>query len=159
MEEAESPGGVHPAIDVIEHVVDVENFLTQSLAHVKENGLLIISTGNPDCFFWKKVFKAKFWYSLYSEHVTFPDYKYYLEFSIRQGLQTPEQKRIRYTNLKPINRLLSMCRFSYSYAIYKLLKTVRRIIGDSTATPTMSYVNLMGTFTDHHVIIFKKMEL
>jgi SAM-dependent methyltransferase len=65
------------AVDVIEHVTDVNEFMATALRHVNENGLLIISTGNPDCIFWKKIFKGKFWYSSISEHLTFPSMKYF----------------------------------------------------------------------------------
>lgn len=145
------------SIDVVEHVLDVENFLSQALAHVKENGLLIISTGNPGCFFWKKVFKSKFWYNLFAEHVTFPGYNYYIEFSKRHGLQPPEQIRFRYMKLKSMERLARLLRFSFSYAVYKTLKQIHRISTGSTATSySVANVSLIGVFTDHHVIIFRK---
>jgi SAM-dependent methyltransferase len=144
------------SIDVVEHVLDVENFLSQALAHVKEKGLLIISTGNPDCFFWKKVFKSKFWYSLFAEHVTFPSYNYFCEFSRRHGLQRPEQIRFRYTKLKSMERLLMIFRFSFSYVIYKTLRAFRRITsGKVTAVSSIGHVSLIGVFTDHHVIIIR----
>lgn len=151
------------SIDVIEHVLDVEKFLTQALAHVKENGLLVISTGNPSCFFWERVFKSKFWYNLFAEHITFPGYNYYNEFSKRHGLQPPEQKRFRYTKLKFMERLSTILRyFRYLlfHAFYKAMSKIRRITTDSTATvSSVATVSLIGVFTDHHVIIFRKKEL
>lgn len=57
------------AVDVIEHVIDVEEFLERAFAHVGKNGLLIISTGNPDFFFWKRIFKGRFWYCSFAEHL------------------------------------------------------------------------------------------
>jgi SAM-dependent methyltransferase len=148
------------SIDVIEHVLDVEKFLSQALAHVKEKGLLIISTGNPDCYFWKKVFKSKFWYNSFAEHVTFPSYYYFGEFSRRNGLQTPEQIRFRYTKLKLMTRLLMLLRFSFAYGAYKILGTVRRVIaGNAIIAFPFAHVSLIGVFTDHHVIILRKKEL
>jgi len=145
------------AIDVIEHVLDVENFLSQALAHVKENGLLVISTGNPGCFFWRKVFKSRFWYNYFAEHVTFPSYKYYIDFSNRLGLQIPEQIRFKYLELKPVIRLSMLLRYSISQAIQKAMKMIR-----CTAVHRIhwfAYVSLIGAFTDHHVIIFRKSKL
>jgi SAM-dependent methyltransferase len=145
------------SIDVIEHVLDVEKFLSQALAHVRENGLLIISTGNPDCFFWKKVFKSKFWYNSFAEHVTFPSYDYFSEFSERNGLHAPEQMRFRYTRLNLMARLLMLLRFSFAYAAYKTLGTIRRVIaGNAIIVNPFAHVSLIGVFTDHHVIILKK---
>lgn len=145
------------AIDVVEHVIDVEQFLGLALAHVKDNGLLIISTGNPECFVWKRVFKSRFWYNLFAEHVTFPSYAYFIEFARRHGLQTPVQIRFRYTKMKPLERLSRLLRFVYSFAVYKSLKLIRRFFtGQTTALSYVVNVSLTGVFTDHHVIIFGK---
>lgn len=145
------------SIDVVEHVLDVEKFLSQALAHVKENGLLIISSGNPGCFFWKKVFKSRFWYNFFAEHVTFPGYKYYLGFSRRHGLRPPEQIRFRYMKLKSIDRLARLLHFLSFVAVYKILKQVNRISTGSSATSySVAPVNFVGVFTDHHVIIFRR---
>lgn len=145
------------SIDVIEHVLDVEKFLSQALAHVKENGLLIISTGNPGCFFWRRVFKSRFWYNFFAEHVTFPSYKYYLEFSGRYGLGPPAQIRFRYMKLKTTDRLARFLRFFFSVAVYKILKQVNRILtGNASTFYSVAFVDFIGVFSDHHVIIFKK---
>lgn len=148
------------SIDVVEHVLDVEEFLMQALAHVKENGLLIISTGNPSCFAWKKVFKSKYWYNLYPEHVTFPSYKYFNEFSKRNGLQPPEQICFRYMKMKPMvrfSKLLRYAPFLFFPAIYQGLRKIRRFTkGITTTIPTGAPVSLVGVFADHHVITFRK---
>lgn len=145
------------SIDVIEHVLDVEKFLNQCLAHVNENGLLIISTGNPGCFFWKSVFKSKFWYNFFAEHVTFPSYNYYLEFAKGHRLQPPEQIRFRYLKLKSVDRLARLLRFFCSVAVYKISKQVNRILtGNKAALYSVASVNFIGVFSDHHVIIFRK---
>lgn len=148
------------SVDVVEHVLDVENFLDQALIHVKSDGLLIISTGNPSCFFWKKVFKAKFWYSFFPEHVTFPSYKYFNEFSKRHELQSPEQIRFRYVELKSLerlSRLLHYTSFSFFPAFYQVLRKIRRIATGGTSTLSSGApVSVVGVFTDHQVIVFKK---
>lgn len=148
------------SIDVVEHVLDVEKFLDQALARVKENGLLIISTGNPSCFFWKKVFKSKFWYCFFPEHVTFPSYKYFKAFSQRHGLPDPEQIRLKYMKLKSMTRLsilLHYVAFSFSPALYQALINIRSATrgGTSTVSSVVSVIPA-GVFTDHHVIIFRK---
>jgi SAM-dependent methyltransferase len=148
------------SIDVVEHVLDVEEFLKQALAHVKENGLLIISTGNPSCFAWKNVFKSKYWYNFYPEHVSFPSYKYFNEFSKRNGLQPPEQICFRYMKMNPMARfskLLRYASFLFFPAIYQGLRKIRRYaMGRATTISTGSPVSLIGVFVDHHVVIFRK---
>lgn len=148
------------SIDVVEHVLDVEKFLSQALAHIKENGLLIISSGNPGCFFWNKVFKSRFWYNFFAEHVTFPGYKYYFGFSRRHGLRPPDQIRFRYTKLKYMVRLSTMFRnvlFTFFPAVYQTLRKIRKITTSSTASDALvAPVSLIGVFADHHVIVFRK---
>lgn len=144
------------AIDVVEHVLDVENFLGLALAHVKEDGLLIISTGNPECFFWKRVFKSRFWYSLFPEHVTFPSYAYYMDFSQRQGLHAPVRIRIRYSKMSAMERLSRLLRFVFSYAAHKIMKQIKKYSSGKATVPSyVVNVSLTGVFTDHHVIIFR----
>lgn len=148
------------SIDVVEHVLDVEEFLGQALAHVKENGLLIVSTGNPSCFAWKKVFKSKYWYSLYPEHVTFPSYKYFNEFSKRNEMPPPEQICFRYIKMKPLVRLAKLLRYApffFFSAIYQVLRKICRFTkGSTTQISTGAPVSLIGVFADHHVIVIKK---
>jgi SAM-dependent methyltransferase len=144
------------AIDVIEHVLEVEDFLSEAISHVKENGLLIISTGNPGCYFWRNIFKSKFWYCYFAEHVTFPGYSYYFEFSRRCGLPPPKQMRIRYTRMNFMTRIIAMLHFIYIYARYKFSKSVHGITSGNEATvPTMGHASLIGVFKDHHMVIFK----
>jgi SAM-dependent methyltransferase len=140
-------------IDVIEHVLDVEKLLNQALVHVKKNGLLIISTGNPGCVFWRKVFKSMFWYNLFAEHVTFPGYNFYIEFSKRHGLQPPEQICFRYTKIKTVVRLSRLFHFLLLMAIYKITKIIRKT--ETGRVFSISHVNHIGVFNDHHAIIFR----
>jgi SAM-dependent methyltransferase len=148
------------SIDVIEHVIDVENFLNQALAHVKETGLLIISTGNPGCFFWRRIYKSMFWYSYFVEHVTFPSYKYYNKFAICNGLQPPEQICLSYKKLKLPIKLFMLLRsflFSLSPGLYQALRNFRRVIMGSTIANSLDFpIITAGVFRDHHVIIIKK---
>ena len=147
------------AIDVIEHVLNVEVFLADALVHVKDNGLLMIATGNPDNFFWKSMFKAKFWYCSYPEHLVFPSYKYFCEFARSHGLKRPEQTRIRYTSLRSVARLSMFLRyvlFSFFPVLYKALINIRRITKGKARTISSGVpVIPVGVFTDHHVIVFK----
>ena len=156
--ECKSDFDVVVSIDVIEHVLDIEAFLVDALARVNKSGILIISTGNPDCFYWKRIFKAKFWYCSYPEHLTFPSYKYFSEFARRHGLSPPEQIRFKYMELKFMERFSKFIRyatFSFSPAIYQVLRIMRGITGRSTSISSGAPVSPIGVFSDHQVIIFK----
>lgn len=148
------------AIDVIEHILDVEIFMSQLLAHVKKNGLLIISTGNPDCFFWKRIFRSKFWYSLFAEHLTFPSYKFFKDYSVRNGMRPPERIRFRYLTLTPLNRLSKILHSSALLlppALYRAFQRFYR--GSKNSNTNIIAVNQIGAFTDHHLVIFRNWDV
>lgn len=148
------------SIDVIEHVLDVDTFLVDALAHVDKDGLLIISTGNPDSFFWRKMFKAKFWYCSYAEHLVFPSYKYFCEFSNRHNLPLPEQIRFKYIdfNFRALFfGIFHQLVYAISPAVFRAwLKLARSLKGNAIPMAADIPLGAPGIFTDHHVIIFKK---
>ncbi len=148
------------SIDVIEHVLDVETFLVDALAHVGKNGVLIISTGNPDSFFWRKMFRAKFWYCSYAEHLVFPSYKYFREFSKRHNLPLPEQIRFKYRDLNFRASILGIFHqlvYAISPAVFRAwLKLARNLKGNPISMAVDISLGAAGVFTDHHVIIFRK---
>jgi SAM-dependent methyltransferase len=150
------------SIDVIEHVLDVETFLVDALAHVDKNGLLIISTGNPDSFFWRKLFKAKFWYCSYAEHLVFPSYKYFCEFSKRHNLPLPEQIRFKYIDFNFRALLFGIFHqlvFAISPTKYRAwIKLVRSLRGTAAPMAVDIPLGAAGVFTDHRLIIFRNGE-
>lgn len=151
------------AIDVVEHVLDVESFLKDALAHVGSNGLLIISTGNPDCFYWRKIFMARFWYCSYPEHLTFPSYKYFCDFAKRYDLPSPEQLRFKYMVLR-LHALsigfLHQLVFAISPSMYRAwLKLRYNMKGKDMPLATDVPLGAAGVFTDHQVIILRKRTL
>jgi len=148
------------AIDVVEHVLDVESFLKDAMAHVSSKGILIISTGNPDCFFWKRIFKARFWYCSYPEHLAFPSYKYFCNFARRFNLSHPEQLRFKYLALRYHASIIGFLRqlaFAISPGIYRAwLKWRYNMKGKDNPLAADMPLGAAGVFTDHQVIIFKK---
>jgi SAM-dependent methyltransferase len=148
------------AIDVIEHVLEVETFLMDALTHVNRNGLLIISTGNPDCFFWRSIFKARFWYSSYPEHVVFPSYKYFCEFAKLRGLPVPEQMRFKYGEFRFLAvflGLLDQLIYTFSPAVYRaFIRLRRRMKGKDIPMAADIPLGAAGVFSDHQAIIFRQ---
>ena len=148
------------SIDVVEHVLDVEKFLGQSLVHVKENGLLIISTGNPGCFFWRKIFKSRFWYNSYPEHLVFPSFKYFCEFAKRHDLPLPEQICFKYVDIHFRASFFGFLRqivFAISPVMHRAFISLRRSM-KGIAIPMAANIPLgtPGVFTDHQAVIFRK---
>lgn len=143
------------AIDVVEHVLNVESFLAKALALVSKSGLLIISTGNPDCIFWNRIFKARFWYSSYAEHLVFPSLKFIGAFAQRHNLPPPEQICFKYGNpsvRKAFSILLDQLAFAISPARYSAkMKSLNESISKVEDIP----LTAPGIFTDHQVLILK----
>lgn len=148
------------AIDVVEHMVDAESFLMEALAHVKKNGLLLISTGNPDCGYWRGIFKSRFWYSSFPEHLVFPSFKYFCEFAERQNLPIPEQIRFKYRD----NNFSASLFGIFNQLVYAIsapkysawIRLVRRLKGKENPMAEDIPLSAAGIFPDHHVIIFRK---
>lgn len=58
------------AFDVIEHVHNPYEFLTQLSYLLNDDGMLIISSGNTEALSWR-IQKEKYWYCVISEHISF----------------------------------------------------------------------------------------
>ena len=147
------------AIDVIEHVTDVNEFMENALRHVNENGLLIISTGNPDSLFWKKIFKSRFWYNSFSEHLTFPSIKYFACYCKRAGLIKPVQLPFSYFKCSfgwKLMLCVSHIIFFISPAMFRISERIlRKIIGRADRLNQEFGLSAGGLFTDHQVIVIK----
>jgi len=64
-------------IDVIEHIPDPAAFLERAFAHLERGGLIVISTGHAQIPVWRRLFRSRFWYSSFPEHITFPSLGFY----------------------------------------------------------------------------------
>ena len=148
------------SIDVIEHLLNIEEFLDKAMSHVKPNGLLIIGSGDPDATYWKSLFKSRYWYCLFPEHVSFPSYKFFCDYAKKNNLQKPERIRFRYMKLNLSARLamlLNQIAFYISPLIYRLVKKTLRMVKNRTSLIKMDdSILVAGLFLDHHIIVFKK---
>jgi SAM-dependent methyltransferase len=59
-------------IDVIEHLPNPGALLSEAYSHVAPGGILVISTGDPLSRIWRSVFRSRFWYCGFPEHLSFP---------------------------------------------------------------------------------------
>lgn len=75
------------AFDVIEHLYDIEKFWKSIFNNLKEKGLCLILTGNPNAL-GAKVMRNKWWYFQYPEHIIFPSKKYYKSVAGKYGLKS-----------------------------------------------------------------------
>ncbi len=96
---ADSRFDVITIIDVIEHVPDPALFLDQAYARLAVGGLIVISTGNPHNFLWRGVFRSRFWYSSFPEHISFPSREFYNRWAADRGAHVATVLPTRYRKL------------------------------------------------------------
>ncbi len=83
------------AIDVIEHLPEPDLMLRYAYAHLAPGGLLIISTGDPEYGLWRRLFKARFWYSSFPEHLSFPSFRFIRNWGAQQEAGAVTKRAIR----------------------------------------------------------------
>jgi SAM-dependent methyltransferase len=83
-------------IDVIEHVADPGELLDQALPHLALGGSLIIATGDPGNVMWRRVFRSRFWYTSFPEHITFPSLRYFHIWHEGREVRAPTALQVRY---------------------------------------------------------------
>jgi 2-polyprenyl-3-methyl-5-hydroxy-6-metoxy-1,4-benzoquinol methylase len=68
------------AFDVIEHLYDVPGFIEKCRANLNQDGYIILLTGDISCM-QSKIAKANWWYVKFPEHIIFPSFKYYVNYT------------------------------------------------------------------------------
>jgi SAM-dependent methyltransferase len=89
-------------IDVVEHVADPLALLGQTLPHLAPGGCLIVSTGDPTARMWRDVFRSRFWYSSYPEHISFPSLHLLRAWQERSNLQLLAAVRTPYRSISRV---------------------------------------------------------
>lgn len=145
-------------IDVIEHVAEPAAFLTQAYQHVASEGLLIVSTGNPDTGVWRRWFKSRFWYASFPEHLSFPAAGFFQHWCRQAGAEMVERHETRYQRMHPLRRVLGVVIqsvFALHPGAFNLLgRSLGAIRGNSRRR--MFSPGIPGTFVDHHIVVIRK---
>ena len=126
------------AFDLVEHLYSIKDFLESSRRLLKDNGQLVILTGNPSCLSAGYA-KSRWWYISNPEHIIFPSRKYFSDFS---GFKIKEYRPI--FNSRGFY-LISLYNF---WRITNVLKVIAKFI-----LRRYNGVPLLGK--DHALIILK----
>jgi 2-polyprenyl-3-methyl-5-hydroxy-6-metoxy-1,4-benzoquinol methylase len=147
-------------IDIIEHVESPANLLDIAVSHLSPGGLLIVSTGDPGNVFWCKVFRSRFWYSYFPEHISFPSLKYFELWQRDRGLEPPMRVRVRYRRL-PFWLMTIHFAAQVAYLVSpgsldvlgRCVQAIRR-----APRPRRRYFApvSLGVFKDHHVVVMRR---
>lgn len=141
------------SIDVIEHLINPIDFFNKAFQLLNLKGFLIISTGNPNCFAWQHIFKARFWYVTNAEHVSFPSQKFITNIVQELGGEVIDIVNFRYADIgfkRSLIKLFGQCVYALSPKLYS---TMRGLGGDDSRYPS---IYSLGLFKDHHLIVIRK---
>lgn len=144
------------ASDVIEHLSDPSKTIGDLAEKVKENGLLIITTGDAQARLWKR-FKANWWYCFYPEHITFFSIAAIRLLARRHGLSLVHSETFRHAQLSIIRRVFACglaCWCGYfPKSYYWIAKAFRKMVGRSA---DLSGLPGNGATNDHLLAVLKK---
>jgi SAM-dependent methyltransferase len=147
-------------IDVIEHVVDPAQTLDQLLPHLAPGGCLIVGTGDPTNTSWHRVFRSRFWYSCFPEHISFPSPQYFRLWQQSRGLQPPTVVRTRYRPL-PMWRIALFFATQVMYALSPacidwLGRRAQQLQRMPHPRRRLFSPGSLGVFTDHQVVMIQR---
>ncbi len=147
-------------IDVIEHVVDPAALLIEAYAHLAPGGKIIVSTGDPQNSMWRKVWKSKFWYVSFPEHVTFPSMAFWDNWCAQNDAVMSGRRRIRYRLLSIPQIALSFVMQAGFYFSPAAFSFVGRMLVRSGVLPASQRrtfsPGLPGLFLDHQIVVIEK---
>ncbi|HEY6455352.1 MAG TPA: class I SAM-dependent methyltransferase [Steroidobacteraceae bacterium] len=147
-------------IDVIEHVVDPAQMLDELLPHLAPGGCLIVGTGDPTSTPWQRIFRSRFWYSCFPEHISFPSPQYFRVWQQSRGLQPPAIVRTRYRQL-PMWRWALFLAAQVLYALSPacvdwLGRTAQELQRMPHPRRRLFSPGSLGVFTDHQVVMIQR---
>ena len=149
-------------VDVIEHVPDPGSLLREAYEHVSPGGLLIVSTGDPENPLWRGVFKSRFWYCSFPEHLSFPSCLFFRNWGASQQARAVTKLAIRYQACS----LWEMAVGWVMQAAYLVSPAAFNWVGRCTgrllrpaARRRRSYSpGVPGLFVDHQVVTIRRSE-
>jgi SAM-dependent methyltransferase len=142
-------------IDVIEHVPDPGKLLDQLIARLAPGGRLVISTGDPECTAWREMYKSKFWYCSFAEHISFPSRKWLMERGAEQGCSLELSAQFRYGDFGTIRTFVKWM----FQTVYKFFPPLSYLAGWALLRErlfpfarTNLFLPCAGLYRDHHII-------
>ena len=142
--------------DVVEHFANPSQIIGDLACKLREDGLLIVSTGNSRVALWDR-FGANWWYCFYPEHITFFSITTFEYLAAHHGLSLEHCERFRHANQGPLRRVAAFilaCAYGYFPNAYlRLARTLRRMMG---RCPDLPGVPGNGATKDHLLIVMRK---
>lgn len=147
-------------IDVVEHVADPGELLNQALLHLAPGGSLIIATGDAGNVLWRRVFRSRFWYSSFPEHITFPSLRYFDIWCEGKGLQAPAAIQLKYRRLSfwqaAIYFASQVVYLLSPWLLNRLGRGIEWLRGGPRPRKRFFSPGAPGVFTDHQIITIQR---
>ena len=147
-------------IDVIEHVTDPGILLDQALAHLAPGGRLIVATGDTTNFAWRRIFRARFWYSSFPEHITFPSLRYFHFWHKKKDLEAPVITQLKYRRIafwRAAVYFVSQLAYWVSPSLLNLAgRSMERLCRAPHPRRRFFSPGAPGVFTDHQIVVIQR---
>jgi SAM-dependent methyltransferase len=148
-------------IDVIEHVPDPTKLLDAAYAHLVRGGRMIVATGDPSITLWHNIFRSRFWYSSFPEHITFPSLQFFRIWQAGKDAHPPTAVRTRYQDSPAWQAVYHLG----AQIIYAVTPSLLNVVGRAaqwlraTAPPRRLFFTpgIPGVFTDHQIVTIRRM--
>lgn len=144
------------AVDVIEHVSDPLRFLRDTRNRVREDGIIIISSGNTNAPAWRRL-RSRFWYCSIPEHLSFVSEAWASAAAAELNLTLVSALAFKHAPEKPA--------FPLSHWLKLAAKTVASAIEAALPRP-FSFrfrelgprfaLGVPGLFEDHILLVFRR---
>ena len=148
------------AVDVIEHSYDPREFLACLVSAVREDGIIIITTGNTNAPTWR-LMGSRYWYCHIAEHMSFINPEWAQNVAQRLGLDLIAIERFSHNEDDKFSHRLHEIFSNLVYRVsLKLFSGLRRLGGGGI--DVKRYPELLDvppywiSARDHMLIVFKK---
>jgi SAM-dependent methyltransferase len=147
-------------IDVIEHLPSPSILLSQGYSQVAPGGILVISTGDPRNRIWRSVFRSRFWYCGFPEHLSFPSLGFFQRWCEDNPGASVSRRVTRYQRLNFWRAALA-CLMQLAYfaspSAFDLLGRLCLRKRESQGLRRQHFVpGVPGLFKDHQIVTIER---
>ncbi|MEM2742206.1 MAG: class I SAM-dependent methyltransferase [Nitrososphaeria archaeon] len=146
------------AFDIIEHLQNPYEFMSILKNIVKENGIIIIATGNSDSLAWRIMGKNKYVYSAYPEHISFINKKWCEYISKKLSLKVEMMTEFRKYNFGLFNYIYTLFLtgiYRICPAVFSLMRRIKNSIERKEQTCDWDFPPFWTGWKDHFLVVFK----
>jgi 2-polyprenyl-3-methyl-5-hydroxy-6-metoxy-1,4-benzoquinol methylase len=148
------------AFDVIEHTEDPLTFIASVCEVTKDNGLIILSSGNTEAPTWK-IGRGRYWYCAIPEHMSFINAPWYCFAAEELNLDIAHKETFSHASKSSFTKICLDLSKNIAYLIIpiffaKLRKIKHLYLRDCKAGEAYNYPPSWMTSKDHLIIMFRK---